>query len=228
MDMLRPVDIVIVLEKNIKELEELVNKKKVKKEILLSDEARLSKEVEELKIVNYERAAVYMKQLAQKQKENACEELTKLGTAALQYCFGPSYKMKIEMEGTSKNPKADLWIIQDDNDDEKEDPMEDNGGGIVDIVGNAMRLVILDNYTEPVIDGPIILDEPFKMVSKEYIPQMAEFIKNVSRDFRRQVIVVTHSDYLSSMTDTNIYVSLEKTGKRKKSIIEIQANTKED
>jgi len=51
------------------------------------------------------------------------------------------------------------------------------------------------------IKGPIILDEPAKHVSDDYITQVAEFLKQVTYMFNRQVIMVTHNRHLSEMAD---------------------------
>jgi DNA repair exonuclease SbcCD ATPase subunit len=201
-----------------------VEKKKSQKETLLAEQKKLEKDIEDLDIGNYEKAAIWMKELAQNQREAASEELSELGTMALQYAMGPDYQMKIEMGGTIKSPKADVWFIKDNKEDEKEDPMEDNGGGIVDIIGSSMQITCLNNYNEPSIDGPVIFDEPFKMVSDEYIPMLSQFTANVAKDFGRQVITVTHNDYLSAMTDSTIYVCLDE---NKHSVVTVQHNNKE-
>lgn len=212
-------------ENALRALEFAIERKKIKKETLLKEAEEKRNLILELDIDNLDKAAIWLKELAQNQKKTASKELSTLATMALQYSLGSKYKMEIEMEGTAKNPKADVWIIKNNKDDEKEDPMEDNGGGIIDMVGSSMRITILDNYTDPIIDGPIIFDEPFKMVSQEYIPLLSEFVSNVSKDFGRQVIVVTHNDYLSSMTDSNVYVSLDE---HDHSTIEIRRNSKEE
>ncbi|MDF2841800.1 MAG: chromosome segregation protein [Herbinix sp.] len=214
----------------LQQLKEAVSKMRFRKETLLNDSEKLQKDIDDLKIGDYDKAAILMNKLANNQRAAASEQLSKLGTMALQYTFGPNYEMQIEMAGTLKKPKADIWFIQDGKVDEREDPMEDNGGGVVDIIGSSMRVVIMDNYSDaskgiPYIDGPILFDEPFKMVSSEYIPQMSEFISNVAKDFNRQVIAVTHNDYLSSMTDSNIFISLDE---NKRSVVVIQKNKKEE
>lgn len=211
-------------QRDLKEFENNVIRKKVEKDLLLKSKERLESKIAELNIENLDKAAIGLKELTQNQRTSASKELSELGTLALQYSLGPNHKMEIEMGGTVKNPKAEVWLIKNDKVNNKEDPMEDNGGGIIDIMGTSMRLVILDNFDDPVIDGPIILDEPFKMVSKEYIPLLSEFISNASGDFGRQIIAVTHNDYLSSMTDTNVYVSLDE---NERSVIEVRRNTKE-
>jgi hypothetical protein len=213
------------IELGLKDIQKIIDKRQIERDDLQRTAKRLNTEIINLEIENYEKAAVYMKELAQNQKIAASAELSKLGTMALRYAFGKNYEMEIEMSGSDKNSKAYVWFIKDGKKDDKEDPMEDNGGGVVDIISNAIRIEIMDAYDDPVIDGPIIFDEPYKMVSDEYIPQTSQFIANVSKDFGRQVIVVTHEDYISSLTDLNIYVSLDE---NERSVITVIRNRKEE
>jgi DNA repair exonuclease SbcCD ATPase subunit len=210
-----------ICEKGLLELDKLIDRKKAKREEAQTELSDLNQQMKELNTDNLDKAAIWMKALATNQKVSASQELSKLGTTALQYGFGPKYEMQVEMAGTSKKPETNVWVVKNKKYDEREDPIDDNGGGVVDIMGTAMRIVTLDNYTEPVLDGPIIFDEPFKHVSTEYVPAMSEFTYNVSRDFGRQVIAVTHTDYLSAMTDSNIYVCLDE---NERSIIEVRKN----
>lgn len=60
----------------------------------------------------------------------------------------------------------------------------------------------------PKIEGPLILDEPAKHVSDDYIVNVAEFLKNVSSMFNRQIIMVTHNSHLLESGDYVYRVTL--------------------
>lgn len=169
---------------------------------------RLTGETDALKLEEFNAAAVWLKELSQNQKAEVSKMLAGLGTLALQYSMGTNYEMEIETSGSAKRPEARVFLVKNSNRENREDPLEDNGGGIVDIMGTSLQLVILDSYNDPVIDGPVIFDEPFKMVSKEYVPMLSEFMSKLPADFNRQIIVVTHNEFLASMTESNVYVSL--------------------
>lgn len=157
-----------------------------------------------------EQAFKVLQKLSERQRNAAKERLEELGTQALQYSMGPNYRMVIEIPDSSRRPQAYLYII-DDETGVKTDPLDDNGGGIVDIISIALRLVVLQSYeTEhgvPEIDGPILLDEPFKMVSKEYIPMLSDFLKKISKDFDRQIIMVTHNEFLAESCESEIKIN---------------------
>jgi len=51
----------------------------------------------------------------------------------------------------------------------------------------------------PKVTGPVVLDEPGKMVSKEYAANMAYFLKEYAAKTGRQIILVTHNEELAAM-----------------------------
>ena len=71
---------------------------------------------------------------------------------------------------------------------------------MIDIISLAIRIAMLECSDEE-IKGPVILDEPAKHVSDEYIVQVSEFLKQVALMFKRQVIMVTHNNHLREMAD---------------------------
>jgi DNA repair exonuclease SbcCD ATPase subunit len=85
-------------------------------------------------------------------------------------------------------------------------PIDSNGGGIVDMISIALRVAILEIHSDPRINGPIILDEPGKHVSEDYVEKMALFLKYLSSHFNRQIIMVTHQQSLSELSDKSFQV----------------------
>ena len=74
-------------------------------------------------------------------------------------------------------------------------PEEARGGGIVDVVSLALRMAVLE-LIRPSILAPLILDEPGKMVSEEYVPALAGFLRRYAESTGRQVLIVTHNETL--------------------------------
>lgn len=169
---------------------------------LLAEKKDIEKRIGEINVSDYEKALYVLQKLSETQRNAAKESLEELGTQALQYSMGSNYEMKIDIDNTKKRPQAFLYVRDIANDMET-DPLEENGGGIVDIISIALKVITLQ-VSDPVIDGPLIFDEPFKMVSKEYIPMLAEFLKKISKDFSRQIIMSTHNEYLAESCDTKI------------------------
>jgi DNA repair exonuclease SbcCD ATPase subunit len=72
-----------------------------------------------------------------------------------------------------------------------------------------LRVAVLQTFSRPKIIGPLVLDEPAKHVSDEYITRVTKFLKNVSEMYERQIIVVTHQQHLSQVADKSLLVELD-------------------
>lgn len=179
-------------------------------DIIEKEKKILSEEIESLGVEELEQASKILQTLSASQKLRACELLEGLCTSAIQYSFSPDHEIKVSIKETGKRSVIDVKIMNTLTGYE-EDIMDQNGGGVVDIVSTALRLIALQTY-EPVIDGPIILDEPTKMVSSEYIPTLAEFLKSAGNDFGRQIILITHNEYLASIADEIVSFSKNNLG----------------
>lgn len=195
----------------ISNLEKMINEAKQKLMIGNARMATLTKQKEEyedkiskVNVVKLEKTGLVLQKLAEDQRELAKKHLEELATRALRYSMGTEDRVELEVDNTRKRPQASLWIVNDET-GLRTDPLEENGGGIVDIVGLALGIISLQT-NEPIINGPIIFDEPFKMVSKEYVPMLVEFIQKISVDFGRQIIMVTHNQYLSENISEKIEI----------------------
>lgn len=164
----------------------------------------IEKKIDGLGLERLEKSLIILQKLSEGQREKAKIRLEELGTQALRYSLGDDYRMIITVEGTKSRPKASVKVLTEST-GVLTDPISENGGGIVDIISIALRLVVLQSY-DPPIEGPIILDEPFKMVSKEYVPMLSEFLKKISADFGRQIIMVTHNDYLAESCESRVII----------------------
>lgn len=134
-------------------------------------------------------------------REKSRQQIEQLVTNCLQYIFDSNLEFKIEITEARGRPEAEFFVVSNIGGDKiKTRPQEARGGGIVDIISLALRVAMLQSST-PDIDGPIILDEPAKHVSEEYIVHVAEFLKQVNVMFGRQIIMVTHNRHLGEVAD---------------------------
>lgn len=164
----------------------------------------LEAKMEDLNIDLSEKASIALQKLSKQQRDSAKVRLEELGTQALKYSISDKYRMIIKIDEVRKRPSATVIILDEETGIET-NPLDDNGGGIVDIISIALRIVMLQSIT-PIIDGPIILDEPFKMVSRDYVPMLSDFLLKVCKDFNRQIIVVTHNEYLAESCTNKIRI----------------------
>ena len=153
-------------------------------------------EAEKEKSVDLAKSAEILKKLVEERRASVCDTLAILGTSALQYALQDE---DIEMRVTEKDYRdaiaSDVRIVSKTTG--METPIRGaKGGGIADIVNTAIRIGIIKSFRSPTIDGPIILDEPYKQLSSEYQPAIANFLKRITTDFDRQIILSTHNDFI--------------------------------
>jgi DNA repair exonuclease SbcCD ATPase subunit len=143
-------------------------------------------------------------EFAREQLKTRIEETV---TAALLAVFGEGYEFKVSVRNLSGQPAAEWQVISRYGEAEVAAGPEDaRGGGIVDIVSLALRLSLLE-LARPKPGGPVILDEPAKMVSAEYLPSVAEFLKQYAARTGRQIILVTHAEPLAEVADVSYRVA---------------------
>ncbi len=158
-----------------------------------------------------EKVNILLQKTSQFAREQAKVQIENLVTNCLQYVFENDTQFKIELDEAYKKQNAEFYVItKSENMEIITRPEESRGGGVVDIVSLALRISFLQIH-KPLIEGPLILDEPAKHVSEDYIFNVANFLKKTSEMFNRQIIMVTHNSHLSSIATTAYRVDLKGT-----------------
>lgn len=128
-------------------------------------------------------------------------------TAALRAIVSDSLAFRVEVGDRGGRPTADWLVVSDYTSGSIAVPPEEaRGGGIVDVVSLALRMAVLE-LIRPPISGPLILDEPGKMVSEEYVPALAGFLRRYAESTGRQVLIVTHNETLLEAADRGYRVT---------------------
>ncbi len=170
-------------------------------------EDQLQKALDNIDIL--EQVRILLQKTSDYAREQARQKIELLVTNCLQFIFDSHMEFKIELSESRGRTEAEFYVVSHINGDTiRTRPQEARGGGVVDIISLAIRLAMLE-CSGLETGGPIILDEPAKHVSDEYIMQVAEFLKQVSVTFGRQVIMVTHNRHLSEIADKAFRVELE-------------------
>ena len=119
-----------------------------------------------------------------------------IATSALRQVYGDEYSLKFDtFEEKRKDGgnsfKIEIKIISPhEGEDMETGLLGERGGGLIETVSFALRIAALKwlNYT-----GPILLDEAWKSMSTDNkIDEVASFLKDVSVQSDRQVILITH------------------------------------
>ena len=128
-----------------------------------------------------------------------------LVTQALQYIFGPSYSFRITNKIVRNQSESYFHVVIDDVEYSLEDEL---GGGVLDVVSFALRVVfwvINVEKTEPIM----FFDEPAKFVSKDKREFLGKMLKGMSELLGLQIIMVTHDEIMEEISDRSFKVSME-------------------
>ncbi|TYP54319.1 ATPase [Thermosediminibacter litoriperuensis] len=178
---------------------------------LEEDKMNKIRQLEELKreIDILEQVRILLQKTSEYAREQAKQQIEMLVTRCLQFIFGENIEFKIELSEVRGRPEAEFYVVSSYGDTRiTTKPQDARGGGIVDVISLALRIAVIQ-CSNTYINGPIILDEPAKHVSSEYISNVAHFLKQVSEVFRRQIIMVTHNQFLSEIADLAYRVELK-------------------
>lgn len=143
-------------------------------------------------------------------REQARQEAEAMVTEALQAVFGPRLRFRVELGKLRRRPHAEFRVEAETADGMPfaGDPLYTHGGGVVDVLALALRILLLES-TQPRIEGPLVLDEPGKHVSANYTPHPAAFLAVASKEFGRQVILVTDDEDIAAVDEQVYRVELD-------------------
>lgn len=146
-------------------------------------------------------------EFARKQLKKQIEATVTAGLQAI--LQDDEIRFVIEMSTVAGKPAADWKIITTRGEQPiTASPEDAHGGGIVDIVSLCLRAALLE-LSRPKPGGPFLLDEPGKMISAEYLPNVAEFLKQYLKKTGRQGIMITHHEPLAEVADVSYRVCQE-------------------
>jgi ABC-type branched-subunit amino acid transport system ATPase component len=139
-------------------------------------------------------AQAIIQRISQEIQQEAHKKIAEVVSLCLESVFEKEYSFRILFEQKRGRTEAKLMF-------EKEgklyEPMDGSGGGVVDVAAFALRLSCM-LLAKPKLQPVIILDEPFKFVSKTYLPNLKNLLEKLSEDFNVQFIIITHISELVS------------------------------
>ncbi len=176
----------------------IITRKKINE--LVSEAALAKKQFKEEKqnlidveddFTNIEQAQQITQQIAQVIQQQAHNKIAAVVSRCLETVFDGDdvYGFKIHFERKRGKTEAKLVLIKNGN--EIDNPIDADSGGVLDIAAFALRLAALI-LAKPKLRRTIILDEPFKFVSAEYLSNVKLLLEGLARDFKVQFIMVTH------------------------------------
>ena len=129
--------------------------------------------------------------------------LTAIGKTALGSVF-PDKNLSFTAEFETKRGKTECALLVGEE-GEYTEPMEGHGGGVVDVLSFALRVAFWSmDRSRPVL----VLDEPFKFLSRDLVPAAANIIHRIARELKLQIIMVSHIPEFIEVADN--VVSIER------------------
>lgn len=195
----------------IKKFSELVLVEKSKKESLNKRLEEVEKDILEksdyLELLN--KTSILLKNTSEYARIQAVKQIETIVTRFLQYVFETDIEFQIELQEKSGVPSVEFYVVNKYDDlILKTRPEESRGGGVVDIVSMALRVSFIIQMM-PKSLAPLIFDEPGKHVSSDYIFNLGEFLRELSKNLDMQIIMVTHNEYLKEISDNSKTVGIK-------------------
>lgn len=150
------------------------------------------------------KAQKIVQQVAQETQDQLSFQISDLVSLALAAVFPDPYEFRVEFVQRRGKTEADLEFVRDG---QPHSPLFSSGGGPVDVASFALRVSLwsLAKSSRPVI----VLDEPFKHLSRDLHGRAAEMLRTLAREVGLQVIMVSHSEELVEGADRVFYVGIK-------------------
>jgi DNA repair exonuclease SbcCD ATPase subunit len=133
-------------------------------------------------------------------------EIEKLVTQGLRIIFEDAH-IEFGINFTTKRNQTEAEFVISRGESEENmitgDILSTYGGGLVDIISISLRIIIMQLMKA---QGPMLLDEPGKNISAQYIGNFGKFLTQISKTFDRQIIMITHNDRLAEFADNTFEV----------------------
>lgn len=151
-----------------------------------------------------EKVSMLLQKTSEYARLQAKTRIEEIVSTALRSVFETDYTFRIDIVTRAGRVELDYFLSSGGTEVQLNGSDYNTGGGVIDVVCLAIRLAILEIVG---CKGSVMLDEVGKMVSIDYQPNLAEFLKTYSREFDKQLIMVTHQERVAEVADNTIRVT---------------------
>lgn len=167
--------------------------------------AQTTEETISIAIAGTEQAQIIIQIVASKTQNQLEYRLSEIVSLALAAVFEDPYKLKVNF--VIQRGKTECVLLFERK-GELFDPLFSSGGGAVDIAAMALRVAIW-SLTQPKTRNVLILDEPFRFLSRGYQVKASLMLKELSEKLSLQIIMVSHSESLIDGADKVFRVTIK-------------------
>ena len=157
-----------------------------------------------------EQAQAFLQKVAQDTQSQLKFQIEDIVNLALETCFPNEYEFQLQFNIARGKTDAELVFLSQKT-GRPTDPMNASGGGVVDLTAFALR--IASYALEQGVDNVIILDEPFRFISRDLQARAGEILKSLSTKLGLQIIFVTHVPEFVDISDKVFEVKKDKDGR---------------
>lgn len=185
-----------------------IERKKGERDRINRDVSQLEKDIRKgkIKLRRIETAQTIVQTVAQQTQEKLQYHISELVSLALGTVFPDPYQLQLEFVIKRGKTEADLYLIKNG---EKYHPLSSAGGGVVDITSFALRIALW-SLRPPRTRNTLILDEPFRFLSRNLQPKAGEMLKQISERLGIQIIMVSHNEDVIESADKVFQVTKKK------------------
>jgi DNA repair exonuclease SbcCD ATPase subunit len=193
----------------VSEIKEVIRKREVEQNLLLRQydlcKNKLEKDQSEiLDMIEARNIVSEAARITQQQFKLLVEELV---TSAINAVF-PNKDYKFVMQFVLQNNRPQINLLVQDGENEPYVPKDEQGGGLLDIISFALR-VVLWSLEKPRSRNTLIMDEPFRWTGN-LTELAANMMKEISKKLELQIIMVTHDERLMEIADKSWICKKEK------------------
>lgn len=155
---------------------------------------------------NLGKARWVLSEVQQLTQQRFKERVEALVTMAIKSVFDRPFGFELVFE--RKRDKMEcrpvIYEMVDGNRQDYEDPEYDTGGGILDVISFALR-VVLWSMEKPRTRNVMVLDEPGKNLG-DLVPLFGNILRQISHELKIQLIIITHDASLMEIGDLSYHV----------------------
>lgn len=186
-----------------------VRGQEVRCQMLTDRLAAVSSEIESLgtAVEDLEKIHGVITLYAQLTQENFLQQVESVVTQGLQAVFEDAQmRFRMDQRVSGKRLEVKFYLTTGEGENTLETGIMDaRGGGVAAVVGFLLRVALM--LLTPTQRKLLILDEAFAQLSAEYLPNLSEFISQLTERTGIQVLMVTHSPELTADADVVYEVS---------------------
>jgi len=181
--------------------EQAVGQRNMLKKQLTDVEIRI--ETQEAHLINCQKARTIIQTVAETTQRKLEGHVSNLVTMALAAVFPDPYTFILRFVKRREKTEADLIFVKDGNEGS---PMDVSGGGPLDVASFALRTA---TWAIKPTRNVLILDEPFKYLSRDLQSKGSEMVKHLSDKLSLQFLIVSHIPEIIECADKVFNVTNE-------------------